>query len=57
LTLSELQYLVRDTASRSTKRQDWLEIWRGHVPLGLLLATPVVTINVDYNPWTKLQWQ
>jgi len=49
--------LVRDTASRSTKRQDWLEIWRGHVPFGLLLATPVVTINVDYNPWTKLQWQ
>jgi len=27
LTLSEQKYLVWDTASRSTKRQDMLEIW------------------------------
>jgi len=33
LILSEQQYVVRDTASQSTERQDMLEIGRGTAPL------------------------
>ena len=35
-TLSEQQYFVWDTATQSTKRQDILEVWEGHGPVGSL---------------------
>jgi len=34
MNLSEQQHFVWGTASRSTKQQDKLEIWKGHDPSG-----------------------
>jgi len=42
LTLSEQQYLVLDTASRSTKQQDMLEIL-GEMVIFTPLATPTLS--------------
>jgi len=41
LNLSEQRYLLWETASRSTKRQDMLEIWGRHGPIWPTLATPM----------------